>query len=98
MADELVRREAGELDEVADHVRLIEIAALEGDLRPAGRCAALREGERALEASHPAEALGRDPHLRGEHLDESPAAEAHLRSDRADAAGPAAEVVEREAN
>jgi hypothetical protein len=49
--------EAGETEEVANHVRLIEIPALEGEGWPIRGSASLNQDQRALKSSHAAEQL-----------------------------------------
>src|SRR5690242_5561104 len=84
-AHELARGQAGKSDKIANEMRLIEVAAPRGQRRPAGRWAASRQSQGALEPLQAAEDLRRDAHLLPEELDEAATAEVDLSSHLADA-------------
>src|SRR3954469_16808916 len=73
---QLGRRDAGEVAEVAVEVRLVAVAALVGDVGE--REVAFEQPPRALEAQDPRERLGRQAELRPEPRGEVAAAVAEL--------------------
>lgn len=79
----LSRSEAGEGEEVTDHVRLIEVAALRRQRRPDGGSGAAQKPEGVLKSTDAGKELRPHTNFRGEDIDESPLAEAHLACDLA---------------
>lgn len=71
-------RQPGELPEIPDHVRLIEVAALDGVLGPVGMRALVGETQGVLEADQSKIALRRDTEQRAEGPSEMPLGEAEL--------------------
>src|SRR5665213_454455 len=65
------RADSRERPKIVDEMRLIEIAAIQGDLGPFDALAAVHEIEGLLKSSDPAKHLGREPSFIAEDLDES---------------------------
>ena len=84
-ANELRGREARKRHEVANHVRLIEVAAIEGELGPVARCRSARERQGALKALNASEQLWRHADFRRKYLDQTPPAQAQVGRNLADA-------------
>src|SRR2546421_7769932 len=77
LAGDILRgAEAGECEEVANQVRLIEIPALEGERWPVRGCASPNQDQRALKSSHAAEQLRSDTHFLFENGDKAPLTQA----------------------
>jgi len=72
---------AGELDELVNKMRLVEISAFHGELRPVDFCCASRRCDRMLESLHAAEELRCQANFGGKHLDKSPLAQIHSSCD-----------------
>src|SRR5262245_94321 len=77
LAEIIHRGEAGECLEVANQVRLVEIAALDGDPRPVRLFDVSHEASRILKTSHAAIHLRRQADFCRKHLDKSSLAEAN---------------------
>src|SRR5262245_24039418 len=67
--------ESRERPKVADQMRLVEIAAIDGQAGPIERGHALDSGLRLLEPSDASQELGLEPDLCGEEADEAPLAQ-----------------------
>src|SRR5262249_61992720 len=65
------RPEATKRLEIANEMRLVAVTAVQGDPRPLDPRRASELPQHSLEASDSAEQLGRQPHLRREHLDKT---------------------------
>ena len=68
----------GECAEIVDEVRLIEVAAIQGDLGPIDALAAFHAVQRPVEAPDAAKHFGRESSLIAKHLDEALGAEPDL--------------------
>jgi hypothetical protein len=72
-ASKIVRRaEARECEEIANQVRLIKIAVIQGDLRPIGRGNARQQTQDTLEAQDAIKEFRFQIYLEPEHIEESP--------------------------
>ena len=94
------RTEVCEKSEVVNQVRLVEIPAIQCQLRPVRRGGLAQQRERLLKAPHAAKQLGRNADFPREQLNESPLAEAglvHYFADRQTGFRPR-ECIERKAD
>ena len=66
----LIGGEPGELFEVVDKVRLVEVSALQGNIPPADSLIILNRLNRFLKAYDPEILLGRDTHVPPEQVNE----------------------------
>src|SRR6516225_11647013 len=75
------RSQAGKRVEIVDEMRLIVVAAGQGQVGPGDALQALYRSQHLLKTLHPAEQFRCQPNLLGEQLDESPGAEIDLSAD-----------------